>query len=144
MPVDIPAMQAFEEITERQVTLTAEGVALPADPRHRTTVVDAIADQLGAVLLDTYGASPRSIQATTGHHYHAVADDCPACGTRLRFTQSYLDAENGAQAVARCRANDCFWTGQAIYRLVDLEGGPGDDHESAVLTGAITPTAVPY
>lgn len=144
MPVETTAMREFGDLTDGRVTLTAEGVALPADSDRRRAVVDALGEQLGSVLLESYDVAPRSIQGSTGYHYHQVSDACPACGTRLRLTQSYLDAENGAQARAQCPSSDCAWTGRAIYRLVDLEGGQGDAVESAVLTGATEPQAVPY
>lgn len=144
MPVGPAAMREFGQLTEGRLTLTAEGVALPADRERRGTIVDAIGEHLGSVLLEHYDVSPRSIQGHTGYRYQQVADDCPACGTRLKLTRGYLDAENGAQATAECPAAECGWSGQAIYRLVDLEGGPGDTVESAVLTGEITPTTAPY
>lgn len=144
MPVETAAMQEFGQLTDGRVTLTAEGVALPADRERRQTVVDAIGEHLGSVLLETYGVSAQSIQGYTGYRYHHVQDDCPTCGTRLELTHGYLDAENGAQATAECPSTECGWFGQAIYRLVDLEGGTGDTVESAVLSGEITPTAAPY
>jgi len=144
MPVGTAAMRDFGQLIDGRVTLTAEGIALPADRERRQTIVDALGERLGSVLLENYDVSPRSIQGYTGHRYHQVGDDCPACGTRLELTRGYLDAENGAQATADCPNSECGWSGQAIYRLVDLEGGMGDTIESAVLTGEITPTAVPY
>jgi hypothetical protein len=43
-----------------------------------------------------------------------------------------------------CSSDQCDWSGDAVYRIIDLEGSESDAFESSVLTGDIAPSYDPY
>jgi len=47
---------------------------------------------------------------------------CPVCASPLELQDIHLGADGDAYAWARCSADTCGWTGDAIFALVDLDG----------------------
>lgn len=68
----------------------------------------------------------------------------PLCSERLDLQSVHLDTENGALASAVWSSDQCGWSGDAVYRIIDLEGNESDAFESSVLTGDIAPNYLPY
>ncbi len=66
------------------------------------------------------------------------------CSERLDLLSVYMNNENGAYASAECSSDHCEWSGDAVYRIVDLEGSESNAVESSVLTGDIIPNYSPY
>jgi len=81
---------------------------------------------------------------STGYRYAQVPATCPLCSERLDLQSVHLDIENGALASAVCSNEECDWSGDAVYRIIDLEGSESDAFESSVLTGDIAPDYHPY
>jgi hypothetical protein len=130
------------QTVEKRVMITVRDYPVPVVEDDREigleALEDAINDQLGNDI------DPASITATTGHHFTEIDDECPRCGGTLEL-RDYTYCNGGAVAEANCiNAPDCEWRGQAVYRLVDLAGGAVKDGESAVTTGEVTPTYIPY
>lgn len=127
----------------KRLCIAIEEAPLPLDEDERSQLLEDLSIRMWAVF-EEYGIDPTSIAPRPGYRYAQVRDNCPLCGEHLDLLDVELDASNGAHASARCSDTDCGWTGTAVYRLIDLEGGVGDVHESAVLTGDITPSYYSY
>lgn len=81
---------------------------------------------------------------SAGHQYTEIDDRCPDCETKLEITRVQPDTENGAHASTRCPADDCEWTGTAIYRLIDLAHSGENAPDSTVANGETVPEYHPY
>lgn len=110
----------------------------------RQAIHDALAVQVGDVLLENYAIDAEHITISEGHQYSQIDDHCPACDSALELVSLQADTEKGALANARCSRDGCRWTGTAVYRLIDLEGGTDESHESAVSRGEVTPDYFSY
>ena len=130
-----------DDTVEKRVTITVEDCPLPLSEDDRKEALEELEEAVGSLLNERIG--PVDLTVRSGYQYAQVDSRCPCCGGRLELRGfSYL--ENGACAEANC-ANipECKWTGTAIYRLIDLEGGPGAAAESAVIMGEVTPSYYP-
>lgn len=102
--------------TRDRIGIHVEASELPEDDE----ALAALAIELGTAIrevLEARGIEPDDLRCTNGHSYAAIPDRCPVCDKHLELTEFSLDASNGGHASARC---DCGWTGDAIYRLIDL------------------------
>lgn len=129
-----------------RLTITVDGVELSVDEEMR----HALLDDLRVVVRDRLGechgveVDQDDIMVGTGYRYAQVPAEYPLCSERLDLLSVHLNTENGAYASARCSNEDCEWSGDAVYRIVDLEGSESNAVESSVLTGDITPNYAPY
>ncbi|MFC4452019.1 MULTISPECIES: hypothetical protein [Halobacteriales] len=139
-------MEDADQTTAYRLTITVDGVDLPVDEDVRHALLDdirvAVRDRLG----ERHGVEvdQDDITVATGYRYVQVPAECPLCSERLDLLSVHLDNENGAYASAMCSSVHCEWSGDAVYRIVDLEGSESDAVESSVLTGDITPNYSPY
>lgn len=130
---------------EQRVTITIEAVPFPAGEAARALLLDTLASRAEAWLTATGSPVEQDrVSVSTGYRYGQISDRCPLCDERIELLDLQADTENGAHASAACSGNECEWTGTAVYRLIDLEGGIGDAIESAVLTGDTTPSYYSY
>ena len=135
----------MDEISHRsayRVMITIDAVDLSVDPDQRQ---DALAKQRGQILdlLDDHSqahAVDVELSVTTGSRYAQVPAVCPHCGEPVCLESTHMDDENGAFASAVCQSGACAWSGDAVYRIIDLEGSDGEQFESAVLAGKLTPS----
>ena len=131
-----------DDTVEKRVTITVEDCPLPLSEDDREEALEELEDAVGSLLDERIG--PADLTTRSGYQYAQVDNRCPRCGGRLEL-RGFNYLENGACAEANCaNVPDCKWTGTAIYRLIDFEGGPGAAAESAVITGEITPLYYPY
>lgn len=129
-----------------RLTITVNGVELPVDEEMRHALLDdlrvAVRNRLGE--RDGVEVDQADITVATGYRYVQVPAECPLCSERLDLLSVHLNNGNGAYASARCSSDHCEWSGDAVYRIVDLEGSENNAVESSVLTGDITPNYAPY
>lgn len=71
-----------------------------------------------------------------GDTYTSVSPICLACDSALTLNDIHLGEDADVYAVARCSA-DCGWTGDAVFKLVDLDRSVGHHYESEVLAGGV-------
>ena len=139
-------MEDADQTTAYRLTITVGDVDLPVDENVR----HALLDDLRAAVRDRFEEShgvevdQADITVATGYRYVQVPAECPLCSEELDLLSVHLNTENGAYASATCSSDHCEWSGDAVYRIVDLEGSKSDAVESSVLTGDITPNYVPY
>lgn len=131
--------------TETRLTISVATIDLPIDDQDRQAVLDELGDHVGS-WLDEHSdvESDASISVTTGQQYSQVSAVCPRCGEPLEVHGIHMDDENGAFAVAVCNGTNCDWSGDAVYRIIDLEGSEGDAYESAVGAGDVIPSYHQY
>lgn len=134
------------QTTEYRLTITVDDADFPVDETVRHTLLDNLGSQIRNLLVENHGieVDQNDIAVATCYRYAQVPADCPLCGERLDLLSVHLDDENGAYASAMCPDEDCEWSGDAVYRIIDLEGSETDAFESSVLTGDITPEYYPY
>jgi len=112
-----------------RLTITVDGVELPVDEEMRHALLDdlrvAVRDRIG----ERHGVEvdQDDITIATGYRYAQVPAECPLCSERLDLLSVHLNNENGAYASAKCSDEDCEWSGDAVYRIIDLD--PGDTFE---------------
>ena len=131
-----------DDTVEKRVTITVEDCPLPLSEDDREEALEELEDAVGSLLNERMESA--DFTTRSGYQYAQVDSRCPRCGGRLEL-RGYTYLDNGACAEANC-ANipDCEWNGTAIYRLIDLEGGPDAAAESAVIMGDVTPSYCPY
>ncbi|GAB7010812.1 hypothetical protein [Halorubrum trueperi] len=129
-----------------RLTITVDGADLPIDEDGRHALLEDLRTAIRNRLGERHGVETDQddITVATGYRYAQVPADCPLCSERLDLLSVHLDEENGAYAHASCSSEDCDWSGDAVYRIVDLEGSETDAIESSVLTGDIAPTYSSY
>jgi hypothetical protein len=139
-------MEDANQTTEYRLTITVDDADLPINETVRHAFLDNLGSQIRDLLVENHGieVAENDITVATGYRYAQVPADCPLCGERLDLLSVHLDDENGAYTSAMCPDEDCEWSGDAVYRIVDLEGSETDAFESSVLTGDITPSYYPY
>ncbi|PGF14545.1 hypothetical protein CP556_20800 [Natrinema sp. CBA1119] len=139
-------MENTDETAAHRLTITVDGVDLPVDEDVRQVLLENLRTEFRDLLVKNHGVEvdQDDVTVATGYRYVQVAAECPLCGERLDLLSVHLDNENGAYASARCSDEDCEWSGDAVYRIIDLEGGESNAIESSVLTGDITPSYDPY
>lgn len=139
-------MEDANQTTEYRLTITVDGADLPVDETVRHAFLDGLGSQIRDLLVENHGikVDQNDVTVATGYRYAQVPAECPLCGERLDLLSVHLDDENGAYTSAMCPDENCEWSGDAVYRIVDLEGSETDAFESSVLTGDITPSYYPY
>lgn len=139
-------MKDTNETTTYRVTITLDSAELPVNEQARNALLTEFCSRVGHLVegLRGIGADQADIDVSTGYRYAHVPATCPLCSERLDLQSVHLDTENGALASAVCSSEECEWSGDAVYRIVDLEGSESDAFESSVLTGDIAPNYLPY
>lgn len=139
-------MENTDETAAHRLTITIDGVDLPVGEDVRHALLEDLSAELRDLLVESHGVEvdQDDITVGTGYRYAQVPAECPLCSERLDLLSVHLNDENGAYASAMCQSEACEWSGDAIYRVVDLEGSESDAVESSVLTGDITPSYDPY
>ncbi|WP_148416383.1 hypothetical protein [Haloferax sp. KTX1] len=135
-----------DQTTAYRLTITIDGVDLPVDEEMRHALLDDLRVAVRDRFMERHGVEVDrdDITVGTGYRYAQVPAECPLCSERLDLLSVHLNNENGAYASAMCSDEDCEWSGDAVYRIVDLEGSESNAVESSVLTGDITPNYSPY
>ncbi|WP_435182153.1 hypothetical protein [Halorussus sp. AFM4] len=126
-----------------RLTITITNANLPEDEAEQQALCESLETAVGSVLNETLGDATADIEAMLGHTYTSVSPICPVCDRALTLNGIHLGEGAGAYAVARCSA-DCGWTGDGVFKLVDLDRSVGDNYESEVLTGGIRPERQRY
>jgi hypothetical protein len=121
-----------------RLTITVTNATLPEDEAEQQALCQSLETAVDTVLNETLGDSTPDSEAILGDTYTSVSPICPRCDTALTLDGIHLGEGADAYAVARCSAN-CGWTGDAVFKLVDLDRSVGDHDESEVLAGEITP-----
>ena len=139
-------MKDTNETTTYRVTITLDSAELPVDEQARNALLNEFHSRVGHLVEGLHGidVDQGDIDVSTGYRYAQVPATCPLCSKRLDLQSVHLDTENGALASAVCSSDQCDWSGDAVYRIVDLEGSESDAFESSVLTGDIAPNYLPY
>jgi hypothetical protein len=139
-------MEHTDETAAHRLTITVDGVDLPVDEDVRHALLEDLRTEFRDLLVESHGVEvdQDDVTVATGYRYMQVPAECPLCGERLDLLSVHLDNENGAYARAKCPDENCEWSGDAVYRIIDLEGSESDAVESSVLTGDITPSYDPY
>lgn len=139
-------MENANETAAHRLTITVDGADLPVDEETRHVLLGDLRAAIRDRLVDCHGVEvdQDDITIATGYRYAQVPAECPLCSEQLDLLSVHLNNENGAYASAGCSDEDCEWSGDAVYRIIDLEGGESNAIESSVLTGDITPSYDPY
>jgi hypothetical protein len=139
-------MKDSNETTTYRVTITLDSAKLSVDEQARSALLTEFRSRVGHLVDGLRGidAEQDDIDISTGYRYAQVPATCPLCSKRLDLQSVHPDTENGALASAVCSSDECDWSGDAVYRIIDLEGSESDAFESSVLTGDITPSYHPY
>lgn len=134
------------QTTAYRLTITVDGVELSVDEEMRHALLDDLRVGVCDRFKERHGAEvdQDDITVGTGYRYAQVPAECPLCSEKLDLLSIHLNTENGAYASAMYSNNHCEWSGDAVYRIIDLEGSETDAVESNVLTGDITPNHSPY
>ncbi|WP_135827281.1 hypothetical protein [Halorussus ruber] len=119
-----------------RLTIAVTNANLPEDEAEQQALCESLETAVGTVLNETLGDSTADIEAMLGHTYTSVSPICPACDSALTLDGIHLGEDANAYAVAGCSA-DCGWTGDGVYKLVDLDRSVGGHYESEVLAGGI-------
>lgn len=135
-----------ERTTVERLAITVTDVDLPSDETIRDDVLAdlraAVRDRLAAH--DAVDMDRTDVSVTTGHQYASLPAACPCCGTALDRQSIHMDDGNGAFVSVVCPSDECRWSGDAVYRIVDLQGSETDAFESSVLAGHARPRYHPY
>ncbi|MFC5367183.1 hypothetical protein [Salinirubrum litoreum] len=128
---------------QHRLTIQLDIADLPAGETPEQ-YVDGLTSELREALQDAGRTVPRA-SGWVGPFYASLPADCPDCGTLLEIDRPHLDEQNGALAHATCPDDDCGWSGDAEYCLIDLSefDDKGRAH-SLVRAGRLTPTFEEY
>ena len=139
-------MKETNKTSAYRITITLDSAELPVDEQVRNALLTEFRSRVGHLVEGLRGidAEQDDIDISTGYRYAQVPATCPLCSERLDLQSVHLDTENGALASAVCSSDECDWSGDAVYRIIDLEGSESDAFESSVLTGDIAPDYLSY
>lgn len=139
-------MDGTPNTTAYRITVTVESAKLPVDEDARNALLTEFRSRVSHLCDGLRGtdADLADIDVRTDYRYAKVPATCPLCSEQLDLQSIHLDTENGAFASAVCSSGQCGWSGDAVYRIIDLEGSESDAFESSVLTGDIMPNYRPY
>jgi len=139
-------MKDSNETTAYRVTITLDSAKLPVDEQARNALLTEFRSRVGHLVDGLRGidAEQDDIDISTRYRYAQVPATCPLCSKPLDLQSVHLDTGNGALASAVCSSEECDWSGDAVYRIIDLEGSESDAFESSVLTGDIALSYHPY
>jgi len=121
-----------------RLTITVTNANLPEDEAEQQALCESLETAVGSVLNETLGDATADIEAMLGQTYTSVNPICPACDSALTLNGIHLGEGADAHAVARC-IGDCGWTGDGLFKLIDLDRNVGGHYESELLAGEITP-----
>ena len=143
---EVTTMEDANQTAAYRLTITVDGVELPVHEEMRHALLGDLRAAIQDRLVERHGVEvdQDDITVATGYRYAQVPAECPLCSERLDLLSVHLDTENGAYASAMCSSDHCEWSGDAVYRIIDLEGSESNAVESSVLTGDITPSYSPY
>lgn len=150
-------MQYDIATTGDHVSLQIKRPDLPDDEQQREAILDDLETAVKTVLAE-HGLNDDGLRTVDGHTYASIKTNCPLCSDRLQLIEPSLGPNNGAFATALC---ECGWSGDAIYRLIDLherhsrpaddcaDSGSGDpdtesDESSSVRLYDLQPRYLPY
>lgn len=129
--------------TPSSITLTITDLDLPESEAERQALLEDLRKTLTEQLRTSLDQSALEVAGSIGHQYATVGPTCPNCGESLDLQGIHLGDGTDAFAVARCAAA-CGWTGDGVFKLIDLDRSVGEGYESAVLAGRVTPDYQPY
>jgi len=139
-------MKDSNETTAYRVTITLDSAKLPVDEQARNALLTEFRSRVGHLVDGLRGIDVEQddIDISTGYRYAQVPATCPLCSERLDLQSVHLIQRTGPWLRAECSSDECDWSGDAVYRIIDLEGSESDAFESSVLTGDIAPSYHPY
>lgn len=116
-------MKESNETTAYRVTITLDSAELPIDEQARNALLTEFRLRVGQLVEGLCGidADQGDIDVSTGYRYAQVPATCLLCSKRLDLQSVHLDTENGALASAVCSSDQCDCSGDAVYRIIDLE-----------------------
>lgn len=132
-----PSEQSNDESTTTSVSLTISNLDLPAAEDRRKAFLATLEETLTTLLATDVDQPTAEVNTRVGYHYATVSPTCPDCDEVLNIQGVHLGDGEDAFAVARC--STCDWTGDAVFKLIDLDESVGADYESSVLGGKIRP-----
>jgi len=115
-----------------RVTLTITNANLPEDEAKQQALCESLERAVDTVLDD----ATADIESLLGHTYTSIDRVCPRCDSALTLNGIHLGKGANAYAVARCSA-DCGWSGDGVFKLIDLDRSVSGHYESEVLAGGI-------
>lgn len=129
--------------TTTSVSLAITDLDLPDADEQREDLLEDLTETLTTLLTTEFDQPKADVEARLGHWYATVSPTCPDCGEPLDIQGVHLGESEEAFAVARC-TDECGWTGDAVFKLIDLDESVQADYESSILTGKKTPTYHTY
>jgi len=126
-----------------RLIIAVTSATLPEDEAEQQALCQSFETAVATALNETLGDATAYIEVMLGHTYTSVSPLCPWCESPLTLDGIHLGEGADAYAAARCSA-DCGWTGDGVFSFIDLDKSSSDHHESAVLTGEITPEYQQY
>ena len=126
-----------------RLTIAVTNATLPEDEAEQQALCESLKTAVSTILGETFSDSTADIEAILGDMYTSVSPICPRCDSALTLDGIHLGEGADAYAVARC-TGDCGWTGDGVFKLVDLDRNVGDHYESEVLAGGIRPERQRY
>ena len=121
-----------------RLTIAVTNADLPEDEGEQQALCQSLETAIGTILGETLGDSTADIEVMLGQTYTSVSPICPRCDSALTLDGIHLGESADAYAVAGCSA-DCGWTGDGVFKLIDLGRSVGDRYGSEVLARGITP-----
>ncbi|RQG95632.1 hypothetical protein EA472_21500 [Natrarchaeobius oligotrophus] len=128
------------------MAITLDSAGLPVDEQARNALLTEFRSRVGHLVEGLRGidAEKGDGDVSTSYRYAPVPAACPLCSEQLDLQNVHIDTENGALASAVCTSDQCDWSSDAVYRIIDFESSESDAFESSVLTGDIEPSYHPY
>jgi hypothetical protein len=131
------------DVESLRVTIQLDIGDLPEET-NPDRYVERLGDELRLALEDAGRTVPR-VATWTGPIHATLLADCPDCEERLEIDRPHLDEQNGAVGHARCPEQECGWSGDAEYCLIDLaESDTEGRAHSLVRAGRLVPTYEEY
>lgn len=132
------------ETEEQRVTITIEDATLPVVEDDREFILDVLTEVIAEILREHHDVGSSAVGWQLGHQYTQVDLTCPSCGEQLERLSIHMDDGNGAYASVTCPDDGCTWSGDAVYRIIDLEESVGEGWTSAISSGLIVPEYCSY
>ena len=133
-----PSEQSNDELTTTSVSLTISNLDLPDTDDRRKALIANLEETLTTLLASDFDQPTAEVDARMGHYYATVSPTCLDCGDALDIRGLHLGDDTEAFAVARC-SSACGWTGDTVFKLIDLDESVAANYESSVLAGKIHP-----
>jgi hypothetical protein len=113
--------QDSDNETPATVSLTITGLTVSSTNEQRIAFLSNLEDHVEKLLAVEFDQSTTNIEIQAGYQYATVCPTCPDCDEPLDFRDIHLGDSTDAFAFARC-SDECGWTGDAVFKLVDLDG----------------------